>query len=61
MPSYHGLLPKFSQSNLDEFVFRFNHRTPRHAAFRSLFDIAPAPKSITYGILRQPELFCISG
>ena len=43
---YHGLLPKFSQSNLDEFVFRFNHRTPRHAAFRSLFDIAPAPNPL---------------
>ena len=43
---HHGLLPKYSQSNLEEFVFRFNRRTPRHAAFRSLFDIAPAPNPL---------------
>ena len=53
---YHGLRPKYLQSYLDEFVFRFNRRTTRHAAFRSLFDIALRAKPVTYNILRQPEL-----
>src|SRR6516162_2538697 len=33
---YHGLRRKHLQSYLDEFVFRFNRRRTRHAAFRSL-------------------------
>jgi hypothetical protein len=44
---YHGLRRKHLQSYLDEFVFRFNCRRIRHAAFRSLLGIAvghqPAP------------------
>ena len=48
---YHGLRPKYLQSYLDEFVFRFNRRTTRHAAFRSLFDIALRAKPVTYNIL----------
>jgi ISXO2 transposase-like protein len=35
---YHGLRRKHLQSYLDEFVFRFNRRRTRHAAFRSLRD-----------------------
>jgi hypothetical protein len=33
---YHGLRRKHLQAYLDEFVFRFNRRRTRHAAFRSL-------------------------
>jgi hypothetical protein len=33
---YHGLRKQHLQSYLDEFVFRFNRRRTRHAAFRSL-------------------------
>ncbi len=32
---YHGLRSKHLQSYLDEFVFRFNRRRTRHAAFNS--------------------------
>ena len=39
---YHGLRRKHLQSYLDEFVFRFNRRRTRHAAFRSLLGIAAA-------------------
>jgi hypothetical protein len=37
---YHGLRRNHLQSYLDEFVFRFNRRRTRHAAFRSLLRIA---------------------
>ena len=37
---YHGLRRKHLQAYLDEFVFRFNRRKTRHAAFRSLFRLA---------------------
>jgi ISXO2-like transposase domain len=37
---YHGLQIPHLQSYLDEFVFRFNRRRTRHAAFRSLPTIA---------------------
>jgi hypothetical protein len=36
---YHGLRRKHLLSYLDEFVFRFNRRRTRHAAFRSLLGI----------------------
>ena len=39
---YHGLRRKHLQSYLDEFVFGFNRRQTRHAAFRSLLVIAGA-------------------
>jgi hypothetical protein len=52
---YHGLRAKHLQSYLDEFVFRFNRRRTRHAAFRSLFGIAVRTKPITYNMLIQPE------
>jgi transposase-like protein len=53
---YHGLRKKHLQSYLDEFVFRFNRRRTRHAAFRSLLDIAVALKSTTYNMLIAPEV-----
>ena len=52
---YHGLREKHLQSYLDEFVFRFNRRRARHAAFRSLLGVAVAHKHVTYNMLIQPE------
>ena len=52
---YHGLRAKHLQSYLDEFVFRFNRRRTRQAAFRALFTIATHAKPLTYNILKQPE------
>ena len=51
----HGLRRKHLQSYLDEFVFRFNRRRTRHAAFRSLLGIAAAPPPLTYNMLLSPE------
>ena len=45
---YHGLRRKHLQSYLDEFVFRFNRRRMRHAAFRSLLSIGLITEPITY-------------
>jgi hypothetical protein len=52
---YHGLRRKHRQSYLDEFVFRFNRRRTRHAAFRSLLAIAAAHQPLTYNMLLSPE------
>jgi predicted RNA-binding Zn-ribbon protein involved in translation (DUF1610 family) len=52
---YHGLRRKHLQSYLDEFVFRFNRRRTRHAAFRSLLSIAAAHQPRPYKILISPE------
>ena len=52
---YHGLRRKHLQSYLDEFVFRFNRRRIRHAAFRSLLSIGLVTKPITYEMLIRPE------
>ena len=52
---YHGLRSKHLQSYLDEFVFRFNRRRTRHAAFRSLLGIGMRAKPITYKMLTSPE------
>ena len=52
---YHGLRRKHLQSYLDEFVFRFNRRRTRHAAFQSLFAIAVRAKPVTYNMLVRPE------
>jgi hypothetical protein len=52
---YHGLRKKHLQAYLDEFVFRFNRRRTRHAAFRSLLGIGVALKHVTYNMLIQPE------
>jgi hypothetical protein len=52
---YHGLRRKHLQIYLDEFVFRFNRRHTRHAAFRSLLNIAAAHPPMTYNMLISPE------
>jgi transposase-like protein len=52
---YHGLRKKHLQSYLDEFVFRFNRRHTRHAAFRSLLGIGTAVRTTTYNMLIKPE------
>ena len=52
---YHGLRRKHLQTYLDEFVFRFNRRRVRHAAFRSLLGIAAAHSPLSYKILILPE------
>ena len=52
---YHGLRRKHLQSYLDEFVFRFNRRRTRHAAFRSLLGIATAQPPRPYKMLISPE------
>jgi predicted RNA-binding Zn-ribbon protein involved in translation (DUF1610 family) len=48
---YHGLRRTHLQSYLDEFVFRFNRRRARHAAFASLIGIAAAHRPVTYDML----------
>ena len=53
---YHGLRRKHLQAYLDEFVFRFNRRKTRHAAFRSLFRLATNAEPLTYSMLIEPEL-----
>ena len=52
---YHGLRRRHLQSYLDEFVFRFNRRRSRHAAFRSLLGIAAGHAPVTYQMLISPE------
>ena len=52
---YHGLRPRHLQSYLDEFVFRFNRRRTRHAAFRSLLGIAAGHAPFPYKMLISPE------
>ena len=52
---YHSLRRKHLQSYLDEFVFRFNRRRTRPAAFRSLLAIGMRAKPITYKMLTSPE------
>ncbi len=52
---YHGLRRKHLQSYLDEYVFRFNRRRTRHAAFRSLLGITAAHKPLNYKMLISPE------
>jgi hypothetical protein len=52
---YHGLRRKHLQSYLDEFVFRFNRRRTRHAAFRSLLGIAAGHAPFSYKMLISPE------
>jgi predicted RNA-binding Zn-ribbon protein involved in translation (DUF1610 family) len=48
---HHGLRRKHLQSYLDEFVFRFNRRRSRQAAFPSLLHFATAHRPVTYDML----------
>ena len=52
---YHGLRRKHIQTYLDEFVFRFNRRHTRHAAFRTLLRIGVAIAPVTYKMLIAPD------
>jgi hypothetical protein len=50
----HGLRRQHLQSYLDEFVFRFNGRRARDAAFASLLGVAAAHQPLTYKMLVSP-------
>ena len=50
----HGLRRKHLGSYLDEFVFRFNRRRQRPAAFHSLLGISVQTPPVTYQMLIQP-------
>jgi hypothetical protein len=52
---YYRLRRKHLQPYLDEFVFRFNRRRTRHAAFRYLLRIAAAHQPVPYNMLISPE------
>jgi len=52
---YHGLRRRHLQAYLDEFVFRFNRRYSRHAAFRRLLGLGTKLAPITYNMLVKPE------
>jgi predicted RNA-binding Zn-ribbon protein involved in translation (DUF1610 family) len=52
---YHGLRKPHLQTYLDEFVFRFNRRTTRHAAFETLTRLATGLTPMTYKMLRAQE------
>lgn len=52
---YHGLRHKHLQAYLDEYVFRFNRRRTRHAAFRSILGIGARIKPATYKMLIAPD------
>ena len=50
---YHGLRRKNLQRYLDEFVFRFNRRRTRHAAFATLLGIASRTAPTPYRVLTR--------
>lgn len=52
---YHELRRRHLQAYLDEFVFRFNRRHSRHAAFRRLLGLNTKVQTITYKMLVAPE------
>jgi hypothetical protein len=52
---YHSFRREHLQSYLDEFVFRFNRRWTRHAAFLSLLGIAIKVRPATYKMLIEQE------
>ena len=48
---YHGLRKTNLQHYLDEFVFRFNRRRTRHAAFDTLLGIGARTTPVPYHVL----------
>ena len=52
---YHGLRRKHIQAYLNEFTFRYNRRTTRHTAFKSLLGGGLQLKPATYKMLIAPE------
>ena len=53
--THHGVAPKYLQSYLDEFVFRFNRRKTPMAAFQTLLGLTSARNSIPYDKFIQRE------
>jgi transposase-like protein len=51
---HHGVDPKYLQSYLNEFVFRFNRRAYPMSAFRSLLEILMSKKPMTLRELTKP-------
>ncbi len=52
--THHGVVPKYAQSYLDEFVFRFNRRDHPMAAFNTLLGIASSSEPLTLRNLVKP-------
>ena len=52
---YHGVRKKHLQAYLDEYVFRFNRRSGRPTAFRTLLATALALTPATYNMLITPD------
>lgn len=52
---YHGLRRSHFQTYLNEFVFRFNRRSNRHAGFARLLAIGLDHKPVTYNMLIVPD------
>ena len=52
--THHGIDPKYAQSYLDEFVFRFNRREHPMAAFSTLLGIASGIEPVTLRNLVKP-------
>ena len=50
---YHGLRKANLQHYLDEFVFRFNRRRARHAAFDTLLGISARTSPVPYRVLTR--------
>ena len=51
---HHGVEPKYLQSYLNEFVFRFNRRVYPMSAFRSLLEILTSKQPLTLQKLTKP-------
>jgi len=54
--THHGVEPKYLQSYLDEYVFRFNRRGTPMAAFQTLLGISSQKGQLTLRALLKPEL-----
>lgn len=52
--THHGVDPKYLQTYLNEFVFRFNRRHSPMAAFQTLLGIAAAKKPVSLRNLTRP-------
>lgn len=53
--THHGVDPKYLQSYLDEYVFRFNRRNTPMAAFQSLLGISTQKPPLPMQSLQHPE------
>lgn len=53
--THHGVEPKYLQTYLDEFVFRFNRRKTPMAAFQTLLGIATQKKPLSLAQLKQRD------